>query len=178
MGTSLDMSIPVSLSRVRLFVTPWAAARQASLSFTISESSVRFVSIESVMLSNYLILCHPLLSLFFFFSFATLFSFCLKSFPTSGSFPVSQLFVSGGQSIGASASVLPVNIQGWFLTGVVWSPCCPRTLKNLFQHHSSKPSIFQHSAFFMVQLSHPYVTRKTVTLTIRIFAGKVMSLAF
>ena len=105
------------LSSVWLFVTPWTAARQASLSFTISESSVRFVSIESVMLSNYLILCHPLLSLFFFFFFATLFSFCLKSFPTSGSFPVSQLFVSGGQSIQASASVLPMNIQDWFLLG-------------------------------------------------------------
>ena len=80
------------------------------------------------------------------------------------------------QSIRASASVLPMNIQGWFPTGLVWSLCCPRTLKSVFQHHSSKPLILQHSAFFMVQLSHLYVTRKTVTLTIWMFAGKVMSL--
>ena len=81
--------------------TPWTAARQASLSFTISQSLLKLMSIESVMPSNYLILCRPLLS-------------CLQSFPASGSFPVSQFFPSGGQRIGvsASASVLPMNIQG------------------------------------------------------------------
>ena len=87
------------------------AACQTSLSFTISQSLLRFMSIESMMLSNHLILCCPL-------------SFCLQSFLVSESFPVSQLFASGGQGIGASASasVLPMNIQGWFplgLTGLI-----------------------------------------------------------
>ena len=99
MGLSVFIfAVVQSLSRAQLFATPWTAAHQASLSFTIFQSLLRFMSIESVMLSNYLILCHPLL--------------CLQSFPASGSFPVSQLFVSGGQSIGASASVFPMNILG------------------------------------------------------------------
>ena len=90
-----------SLSHVQLFLTPWTAARQTSLSFTISPSLLKFIYIESVMPSNHLILCHP-------------FSSCLLSFPASGSFQMSQFFTSGGQSIGtlASASVLPMNIQG------------------------------------------------------------------
>ena len=88
-----------SLSCVRLFVTPWTAAHQAFLSITNSWSLSKLASIESVMPSNHLILCHPLLLL-------------LQSFPASGSFPVSQFFTSGGQSIGASASALPMNIQG------------------------------------------------------------------
>ena len=97
-----------SLSRVRLFVTPWTAAHQASLCIISSWSLLKLLSIESVMLSNHLILCRPLPS-------------CLLSFPASGSFPVSQFFTSGGQSIGASAwaSVLPMNIQGWFLLGLI-----------------------------------------------------------
>ena len=78
------------LRHVWLFVTPWAAARQASLSITNSQSLLKFMSIESVMPSNYLILCHPLSS-------------CLQSFPASGSFQMSQFFASGGQSIGGSA---------------------------------------------------------------------------
>ena len=88
------------LSCVRLFVTPWTAEHQASLSLTISRSLLKFSSIQSVMPSNYLILCHPLSS-------------CLPSFPASGSFPMSQLFPSGGQSTGvsSSASVLLMNIQ-------------------------------------------------------------------
>ena len=102
------------LSHIQLFVTPWTAACQASLSFTISWSLLKFMSIESVMLSNYLILC-------------CLFSFSLQSFSASGSSPVSPLFASGDQSIGASASVLPVNIQNWFpLLLMVWSPYSPR----------------------------------------------------
>ena len=91
------------LSLVRLFVTPWTAARQASLSFTLSWSLLKLMSIELMMLSNHLILCHP---------------FLLPSiFPNIGVFPMSQLFESGGQSIGASASasVFPMNIQGNFL---------------------------------------------------------------
>ena len=99
-----------SLSRVWL-CNPRTIARQASQSSTVSWNLLRFVSIESVMPSNHLILGCPLL-------------LCLQSFPASGSFPMSQFFVSGGQSIGASAlaSVLPVNIQGWFplgLTGLI-----------------------------------------------------------
>jgi len=84
------------LSHVRLFATPWTAASQASLSFTISWSLLKFMFIELVMPSSHLIL--P-------------FSFCPQSFPASGSFPMTWLFASGGQSIGASVSVLPVYIQ-------------------------------------------------------------------
>ena len=101
-----------SLSCVWLFVTPWTAAHQASLSFTISQSLLKLMFIASVMLSNHLILCR-----------------LLQSFSASGTFPVSQLFSSSGQSIGASAlaSVLPMNLEGWFhlgLTGLI--PCSPR----------------------------------------------------
>ena len=87
------------LNNVRLFATPWTVACQAPLSSTISQSLLKLMSIESVMPSNHLILCCP-------------FSSCLQSFSASGSFPMVQLFASGGQSIGASASVLPMNIQG------------------------------------------------------------------
>jgi len=92
-------------SRDRLFTTPWTAAHQASLSITNSWSLLKLMSIESVMPSNHLILCCPLL--------------LLPSIPASGSFPVSQFFTSGGQSIGVSASisVLPMNIQDWFPFG-------------------------------------------------------------
>ena len=96
-----------SPSHVQLSVTPWTATCQTSLSFTVSWSLPRFITNESVMLSNRLVLCCP-------------FSFCLQSFPASGSFPVNWLFASGGQSSGAltSASVFPINIQGWFRFGV------------------------------------------------------------
>ena len=126
-----------SLSRVRLFVTPWTAAHQASLSITNSQSLPKPMSIESVMPSNYLILCHP-------------FSSCLQSFSASGSFPVSQFFASGGQSIGASASasVLPMNMQDWFplgLTGLIslLSKGLSRVFCNTTIHHQ----------FFGAQLS-------------------------
>ena len=93
------------LSRVWLFATPWTAPLQASLSFTISQSLLKFMSIESVMPSNHLILCHPLL--------------LPQPFPASGSSLMSQLFTLSGQRIrtSASASVLPMNIQGWFPSG-------------------------------------------------------------
>ena len=121
------------LSRVRLFATPWTAAHQASLSFTISRSLLKFTSIESVMSSNHLILCHPLLLL-------------PSVFPASESFPMSQLFTSGGQSIGASASasVLPVNIQGWFplgLTGLI--SLLSKGLSKVF----SSTTIWKHQFF-------------------------------
>ena len=108
--------------------------------------------------------CHPTIS-----SSVISFSSCLQSFPASGSFPVSQFFTSGSQSIGvsASASVLPMNIQDWFplaLTG--WILAVQETFKSLLQHHCSKASILWCSAFFIVQLSHPYMTTgKTKALT-------------
>ena len=108
------------------------------------------------------------------------FSSYLLSFPASGSFAVSQLFTSGGQSIGASASVLPMNIQGWFplgLTGLI--SAIQEPLKSLFQLHSLKASILRHSVFFIVQLSHPHMTTgKTIALTRQNFVTKVMSLPF
>ena len=110
------------------------------------------------------------------------FSSCLQSFPASGSFLVSWLFVSSGQSIGASASasVLPINIQGWFplgLTGLI--SLLSKGLSRVFSSTSLKASILQCSAFFMVQISYPYMTAgKTVTLTIQIFVDKTMSLLF
>ena len=118
--------------------------------------------------------CHPAIS-----SSVIPFSFCLQSFPASWSFLVSQLFAPDGWSIGASAlvSVLPMNIQDWFpleLTGLI--SLQSKTLKSLFQHHSSKASILRCSAFVMVQLSHPYMTTgKTTALTRQTFIGKVMS---
>ena len=105
-----------------------------------------------------------------------------KSLPASGSFPMSQLIAWGGQSIGvsASASVLPMNTQDWSPIGWIgWISLSPRESQESFQHHNSKASIFRHSAFFTVQLSHPYITTgKTIALTRWTFVGKVMSLPF
>ena len=134
-----------SLSHVWLFTTPWTIACQASLSITNSWSLLKLMSIESVMSSNHLILCHPLV-------------LPLQSFPASGSFQMSQFFASDGQSMGisASASVLPMNIQDWFpLEFTDWISLQSKRLSRVFQHHSSKASILWHSAFFIVQLSHP-----------------------
>ena len=119
--------------------------------------------------------CHPAIS-----SSVVLFSSCPQSLPALGSFPMSQLFSWGGQSTGvsASASVLPVNTR----TNLLWMDwldllAVQGTLKSLLQHHSSRASIFQCSAFFTVQLSHPYMTTgKTIALTRRTFVGKVMFL--
>ena len=137
-----------SLSRVQRFATSWTAARQASLSITKSWNLLKLMSIESVITSNHLILCRPLL--------------LPSSFPASGSFPISQLFASGGQRIGvsASASVLPMNIQDWFPLGLtdLISLQSKGLSKSLLYHHSSKVSILWRSAFFMVHLSHPYMT--------------------
>ena len=122
--------------------------------------------------------CHPTI----LFSVVP-FSSRLQSFPVSGSFPVSQFFASGGQSIGVSTSslVLLMNIQDWFplgLTGLI--PLQSKGLsKSLLQHHSSKASILRHSAVYIVQLSHPYMTSgKTIALTWGTFVGRVMSLLF
>ena len=110
------------------------------------------------------------------------FSSCSQSLPASGSFPMSQLFAWGGQSIGvsASASVLPMSTQDWSPSGwTSWISLQSKGLKSLLQHHSSKASILRCSAFFTVQLSHPYMaTGKTIALTRQTFVGKVMSLLF
>ena len=95
------------------------------------------------------------------------FSSCPQSFPASGSFPINQFFTSGGQSIGVSASVLPLNIQGWFpsgLTGLIFLKS--KGLSRVFSsYHSSKASVLWCSAFFVVQISHPYMTTgKTIAL--------------
>ena len=140
---SLRLSVQFSLSvwlPISLFATPWTTARQASLSITNSQILLKLMSIESVMPSNHLILCHPLL-------------LPPSVFPSSRVFPRSQFFASGGQSIGvlASASILPMNIQDWFplgLTGLI--SLLSKGLSSLLQHHSSKASNLQHSAFFMV----------------------------
>ena len=121
--------------------------------------------------------CHPTIS-----SSVVPFSSHLQSFPASGSFPVSQFFASDGQNIGASASasVLTMNIQYWFPLGWTgWTSLQCKGLKSLLQHHSSKASVLLHSAFFTVQLLHPYMTTgKTVALTRRTFVDKAVSLLF
>ena len=108
--------------------------------------------------------CHPTIS-----SSIALFSSCSQYFLASGSFSLSWLFVSGGQSLGGSAStsVLPMNIQDWFPLGWTrWISLSPRDSQVSSPTHGSKTSILQHSAFFIVQLSHPYMTtRKTIALT-------------
>ena len=109
------------------------------------------------------------------------FSPCPQSLPASGSFPMSQLFTWGSQSIGVStpASVLPKNPQDWYPLGMDWLDLLivQGTLKSLLQHNSSKASVLRRSAFFIVQLSHPYMTTgKTIALTRWTFVGKVTSL--
>ena len=121
--------------------------------------------------------CHPTIS-----SSSIPFS-CPQSFPASGSFQMSQLFPSGGKSIGfsVSASILPVNIQDWFPLGWAgWISLQSKGLSRVSQHYSSKALILQHSAFFIIQLLHPYMTTgKTIALTRWTFVGKVkMSLLF
>ena len=150
-----DPSVVVQLlSCVQLFVTPWTAAHQASLSFTISRSLLKLMSIESVMPSNHLILCCPFLLL-------------PSISPASGSFPMSQLFTSGGQSIGASASI------DWFGLLAVQG-----TLKSLLQHHSSKASILWLSLLYGPTFTLHMTTGKTIALISWTFVGKVMSLLF
>ena len=130
------------------------------------------MSIESVMPSNHLI-CRPLLLPPSIFPSIQVFS---------NQYWKSQFLASEGRSIGvsASASILPMNIQDWFPLGWTgWTPCITRDSQSLLQYHSSKASILWCSAFFRVQLSHPYMTTgKTIALTRRTFVGKVMSLFF
>ena len=121
--------------------------------------------------------CHTTIS-----SSVSPFSSCPQPFPVLGPFPMSQFFASGGQSIGVSASgsVLPMNIQDWFPLGWTgWISLLSKGLSRVLQHHNSKTSIIRCSAFFMVQLLHPYMTTgKSIAFTRLIFVGKVMSLVF
>ena len=164
------MSVQFSRSVMSDSASPWPTAWQASLSITNSWSFS-----NSCPLSRW---CHPTIS-----SSLAPFSSRLQSFPGSRSFPTRWLLASGGQSIGAStsASVLPMNIQGWFLLGLTGLiSLLSKGLSRLFSSTTiSKASILWCSAFFMVQLSHPYMTTgKTIALTIWAFVSKVMSLLF
>ena len=159
-----------SLSHVQLLVTLWIAACQASLSITNSQSSFKLMSIESVMPSNHLILCHPLLLLPSIFPSIKVFSnesvLCIR-WPKYWSF-------SFNISPSSEYSGLISFRMGWLDLLTVQG-----TLKSLLQHHSSKASNLQGSASFVLQLSHPYMTTgKTIALTRQTFNNKVMSLLF
>ena len=164
------ISLVHSLSHVWLFVTPWTVACQTSLSITNSWSLLKLISIESVMPSNHLILCHSLLLPPLIFPSIRVFSnesvLCIR-LPKYWNF---------------SFSISPSNAYpGLISLRVDWLDllAVQRTLKSLFQHYTSKASILWHSTFFMVQLSHPYMTTgKTIALTIMTVVGKVMSLLF
>ena len=138
-----------SLSRVRLFATPWTAARQASLSLINSQSLHKLMSIESVMPSN--LSSQPLKLSSTISSYIIRFSSCLQASPESRSFPMSQFFSSGGQNIGvsASASVLSVNIQDWFPLG--WTGWISLQSKGLSRVFSN--TTVQKYQFFGAQLS-------------------------
>ena len=159
-----------SLSHVWLFVTPWTAALQASLSITNSWSLHKLMSIESVMPSNHLILCHPRLLLPSVFHSIRVFS------------NQSVLSIRWPKYWSFSFSISPSNeYSGLISFRMDWLSLLPvhGTLKSLLQHHSSKASILQCSAFFIVQLSHSYVTTgETIALTRWTFVGKVTSLLF
>ena len=165
----LGLVVVPSLAHVWLFLTQWVAAHQASLSFIISWSLLKLVFIESVMSSNHLILCRPLLlsSMFLY----------LRVFSNE-----SVLHIRSPKYWSFSFSISPSNEQSglnsfridWFDLLIV-----QRTLKSHFQQHISKAQILRCSAFFIVQLSHPYMTiGKTIVLTRWDFVGKVMSLLF
>ena len=165
---SVQFSSVQSLRRVRLFATPWIAARQASLSITNSRSLLKLMPIESVMPSSHLILCRPLLllppippSIRVFSNESAL----LMRWPKDWSFNIS-----------------PSNEHpGLISFGMDWLDllAVQGTLKSLLQHHSSKASIFRCSAFFTVQLSHPCMTTgKIIALTRWTFVGKIMSLLY
>ena len=151
------ISLVQSLSCVRLFATPCTAARQASLSITNSQSPPKPMSIESVMPSNHLILCHPLLLLPSIFSSIRVFS------------NESALRIMWPKYWSFSFNISPTNEHpGLISFRMDWLDllAVQETVKSLLQHHSSKASILRHSAFFTVQLSHPYMTTgKTITLT-------------
>ena len=159
--------IQFSCCHVWLFVTPWTVARQASLSIANSRSLLKLVAIELVMTSNHLILCCPLLLLPSIFPSIRVFS------------NESALRIRWPKYWSFSFNISPSNEH----TGLIsfrmdWLDllAVQGTLKSLLQHHSSKASILRHSAFFMFQISHPYMTTgKTIALTRWTFVDKVMS---
>ena len=157
-----------SVAQSCLFVTPWTAARQASLSITNSRSLLKLISIESLMPSNHLILCHPLLLLPSIFPRIRVFA------------NESALRIRWPKYWSFSFNISPSNEHpGLISFRMDWLDllAVQGTLKSLLQYHSSKASIFRHSAFFIVQLSHPYMTTgKTIALIRLTFVDKVMSL--
>ena len=164
----INISSVQSLGCLQLFATPWTAAHQASPSITNSQSSLKLMSIKSVMPSNHLILCHPLLFLPSVFPSIRVFSnesALHIRWPRYWSFSISPSNEYSG--------LISFKIDWFDLLAV------QGTLKSLLQHHSLKAWILQHSAFFMVQLPHSYMTTgKTIALTTRTFVVKVMSLCF
>ena len=158
----------VQFSCVWLFVTPWTAARQASLSITTSWSLHKFMSIKSVMPSNRLILCHPLLLLPSIFPSIRVFS---NESALRMRWPKDWSFSFNISSSNEHPGLISFRMDLLELLAV------QGTLKSLLQHHSSKASILRRSPFFIVQLSHPYMTPgKTIALTRQNFVGKVMFL--
>ena len=159
-----------SLSRVWLFATPWTAVCQASQSITNSQSLLKLMSIKSVVPSNHRILCHPLLllpSIFPSFRVFTNESVLRIRWPKYWSFSFST------SPSNEYSGLISFRIDCFDLLAV------QGTLKSLLQHHSSKASILRRSAFFIVQLAHPYMTTgKTIALTKWTFDGKIMSLLF
>ena len=165
-----DVAVVQLLSGIRLFSAPWTAALQASLSFTISLSLLKLMSSESVMPSNHLVLCRPLLLLPSIFPSIMVFS---NELALSIRWPNYWSF---------SFSICPSNEHSGLISfRTDWFDllAVQRTLKTLLQHHSSKASIPRRSAFFTVQLSHPYMTTgKTIALTRWTLVSKVISLPF
>ena len=165
------VAIVKSLSHVWLFATPWTAARQASLSFTVSRSLVKLISIESVMPFNHLVLCHLFLILPSIFP--SIMAFSNESalrirWPKYWNFSSFSISPSDEYS-----GLISFRIDWFDLLGV------QGTLRSLLQYYNSKASVFWCLAFFTVQLSHSYMTTgKTTALTRWTFVGKVMSLLF
>ena len=171
--TSLNVVIVVviqSLSHAQLFMIPWAAAGQASLSITNSQSLLKLMSTESVMPKNHLIFCHPLLLMPLLFP-------CIRVFSNE-----SVLCIRRPKYWSFSFSLSPSNeYSGLMSFSIDWFDllAVQGTLKSFLQHHSLKASIFQCSTFFMVKLPHLYMTtEKTIALTIWNCVSKVMSLLF
>ena len=164
------MSSVQSLSNVWLFVTPWTEAHQDSLSITNSQSFLKLMSIKLLMPSNHLILCHPFLLPPSIFRNIRIFS------------NESALHIRWPKYWSFSFNISPSNEHSGLISfGIDWLDllAVQGTLKSLLQHHSSKPSILRCSAFFTVQLSHPYMTTgKTIALTRWTFVGKVKPLLF
>ena len=161
---SLSISSVQSLSHVWLFMTPWTAARQPSLSITNSQSLLKLMSTESVMPSSHLILCHPLLLPPSIFPSIRVFS------------SESVLRIRWPKYWSFSFSISPSNeYSGLISFRMDWLDLLivKGTLKSLLQHHSSKASILQCSAFFIVQLSHPYITTGKTALTRWTFVGSL-----